>query len=167
MPLSKEVLDEDFRVHDNTERKIRRMHAASSRAKRTEETGNQSTPVDSGRPRRRATRKTHLQNGDFFLFDDHTDVEDAFDWSFEEHEAMQISDNSHGHANIRSSSRPRGRPRRPRDAEYHFEYKKMGNLSDNETESLKVISQKKHKACHKYVPFPRVVLDNDVTGSTE
>mmetsp|Transcript_3082 Transcript_3082/g.6250 ORF Transcript_3082/g.6250 Transcript_3082/m.6250 type:complete len:87 (+) Transcript_3082:203-463(+) len=64
-----------------------------------------------------AFHQTHLQNGDFLLFNDNTGVNDPFDSSFEEHEAMRMSDDSHEHANTHSSSsrswrRPRRRPKK-------------------------------------------------------
>eukprot|EP00889_Picochlorum_renovo_P008268 jgi/Picre1/35298/NNA_002760.t1 len=133
MHPTKQVPDKDYEVDMKTDRRIRGRHGTSLRART--ETENQR--FCSERPRRRATRKTHLQNGDFVLFNDDTGVDDPLDGSFEEHEAMQMSDGSNGHANIRSSSsrsrrRPRRRPRDAEDADYHLEDEEVDTLSDND-----------------------------------
>jgi len=132
--------DPDFAVDKDTERGIKKSVALRT------STAKEHSPVCSERPRRRATRKTYLHNGDFLLFNDDTGVDDPFDSSFEEHKAMQMSDDGHEHANTRSSSsrsrrRPHRRPRDEDDADYHLQ--DLDNLSDDETKSLKVLSQKK------------------------
>ncbi|WPT10825.1 ATP-dependent DNA helicase pif1 [Picochlorum sp. SENEW3] len=67
---------------------------------------------------------------------------------------MEMSDDSHGKVNIRSSSsrpreKPRQRPRDAKDADYCLENEELDNLSDDQTKGLKVMSHQKDGACRK------------------
>lgn len=130
MRVSKEETDCDFALGRTAERCLRRALVS-----RTAESGANSRIR---RRRSRTTRRTHLQNGDFLLFRDDDGLDDPLDASFKEQEGMQISDDSYGQSNIRSS-RPRGRPRRrPRDVEdagYHLEDEELENLSESNDDS--------------------------------
>lgn len=87
MPPAKDVVDEEFVINTDTDRRIRRR-AASSRAIRTGNTENQSTFVETQRPRRCATRRTHLENGDCLLFHNEHGVYHPLNESFEDYEAI-------------------------------------------------------------------------------